>query len=110
MKAYMLAYINKDGTVCPLAYIGLHFAYIRFRPVLENRLLATVAVYYPAAMNKTHEYSLRTIRGLETQGRCYICLCPLNVAGHHYFFFSTPLSYLRRRYVAVLYLQTGHLP
>ena len=76
MKAYMLACINKEGTVCPLAYIGLHFAYIRFRPVLESRLFSTVAVYYPAAMNKTHEYILSTIRGLETQGRCYICPCP----------------------------------
>ena len=82
----MLAYINKDGTVCPLAYIGLHFAYIRFRPVLENRLFPTVAVYCPAAMNKTHisshekkklmNYSSRTIPSLETLRRSYICPCP----------------------------------
>lgn len=63
MKAYILG---------PLAYIGLHFAYIRFRPVFERRLLSTVAVSFPAAaMNKNQICSSNTIRGLETQGRCY---------------------------------------
>ena len=114
----MLAYINTEGTVCPLAYIGLHFAYIRFRPVLENRLFPTVAVYCPAAMNKTHISShekklMNILRGqflvLKLNEGLIYAHAPLNGTGHHNFFFSLP-RYLRRRYVAVLSLQTGHLP
>ena len=88
----MLACISKEGTVCPLAYIGLHFAYIRFRPVLESRLFSTVAVYYPAAMNKT-EYILSTIRGLEAQGRCYICPCPPQ-------YYRTPVYFFHSAFVS----------